>query len=43
MDACKVRDLPGVSLADGYRLRGYRRGDDDSWVALLNTGEFGAP
>ena len=38
----KVRGLPLVSLAAGYRLRGYRPGDEEGWVSLINTGEFGS-
>ena len=35
-----VRQLPDVALPEGYALRGYRSGDEDSWVALLNLGDF---
>ncbi len=28
--------------APGYGLRGFSPGDEDAWVALLSTGDFGA-
>jgi ribosomal protein S18 acetylase RimI-like enzyme len=32
-----LRDLPPVVLAVGYRLRSFRRGDEEAWVQLVNT------
>ena len=34
--------VPATSPAPGFSLRPYRAGDEDSWVELINTGEFGS-
>ncbi|MBI5879060.1 MAG: GNAT family N-acetyltransferase [Chloroflexi bacterium] len=34
--------LPPPTLPEPYRLRRYRPGDEDAWIALLSAGEFGA-
>ena len=34
--------MPATAPASGFHLRPYRPGDEDSWVALINTGEFGS-
>ena len=33
--------LEPPSLPPGYALRTYRPGDEDAWLAILNTGDFG--
>ena len=33
--------MPPAPVPDGYELRGYREGDEESWRALINTGAFG--
>ena len=35
--------MPGSPIPDGYELRGYLPGDEDSWVDLYNAGGFGTP
>ena len=35
--------MPDAPVPAGYELRGYREGDDESWLALINTGAFGTP
>ena len=37
-----ARRMPATALASGFRLRFYQPGDEDSWVALINTGEYGS-
>ncbi len=34
--------MPVAPHPPGFDLRGYRPGDEDSWVELINTGEFGS-
>ena len=38
--AQKFRRLEDVAVPEGYVLRGYRPGDEDGWVSLLNEGAF---
>lgn len=33
--------LPAPRPASGYGLRTYRPGDEDAWIAILSTGDFG--
>ena len=40
IDADTVRGLTSSTLADGYTLRGYRPGDEDTWILLVNMGQF---
>ena len=42
ISASRARQLPESEVPDGYELRGYLRGDEDSWVDLFNTGGFGS-
>ena len=35
--------MPPAPVPEGYELRGYQPGDDESWLALINTGAFGTP
>ena len=35
--------IPPAPVPEGYELRGYQPGDDESWLALINTGAFGTP
>ena len=37
-----ARRMPAPVTPPGFTLRPYRPGDEDSWVALINTGEYGA-
>ena len=34
--------MPEPVLPPGYEVRGYLPGDEDRWVDLINTGEFGS-
>ena len=34
--------MPAPTLPPGFDLRPYRLGDEDSWVELINTGDYGA-
>ena len=34
-------DVPEPTLPDGYGLRTFRPGDEDAWIAILNTADFG--
>ncbi len=34
--------MPATAPASGFRLRAYQPGDEDSWVALINTGDYGS-
>ena len=34
--------MPVIASAPGFRLRSYQPGDEDSWVALINTGDYGS-
>ena len=38
--ASKLRRLPSVRVPQVYELRGYRPGDEESWVALLGLADF---
>lgn len=40
IDADTVRGLTSTPLADGYTLREYRPGDEDTWIPLVNMGQF---
>ena len=37
-----ARLMPARTAPIGFTLRGYRPGDEDSWVKLINTGEYGS-
>ena len=34
--------MPATAPPPGFRLRPYQPGDEDSWVELINTGEYGS-
>ena len=34
--------MPAATPSPGFRLRPYRPGDEDSWVELINTGDYGS-
>lgn len=34
--------MPATAPAPGFDLRSYQLGDQDSWVALVNTGDYGS-
>ena len=42
ISADRARLMPAAPLPSGYELRPYRAGDEDSWIELINTGEFDA-
>ncbi len=35
-----ARRMPAAKTPHGFDLRPYRPGDEDSWIQLINTGEF---
>lgn len=37
----RFEQLQPPRLPEGYSLRTYRAGDDEAWIAMLATGEFG--
>ena len=40
IEAEKVRLVSDKPLPDGFSLRGYKHGDENSWISLLNCGDF---
>ena len=42
ISASRAEDMPEYKVPDGYELRGYLPGDEDSWLELLNMGEYGS-
>jgi mycothiol synthase len=40
--AARSRDLSDVTLPPGYGLRTFRPGDEDAWLVLLQSADFGA-
>lgn len=34
--------MPTQTTPQGFTLRGYRAGDEDSWVSLINYGDYGS-
>ena len=40
IDAGTVRGLDSFPVSDGFTLRGYRPGDEDTWIPLVNMGQF---
>jgi len=40
IDAETVRSLTTVKVSDGYTLREYHPGDEDTWIRLVNMGQF---
>ena len=40
IDAESVRGLTTVKVSDGYTLREYHPGDEDTWIPLVNMGQF---
>ena len=43
ISASRAEEMPESKIPDGYELRGYLPGDEDSWVDLYNAGGFGTP
>ena len=41
MGFTRFDDLAAPQPVPGYGLRGYRPGDEDAWLVLLRSGEFG--
>jgi mycothiol synthase len=41
MGYTRFSQLTEPSVLPGYDLRPFRHGDEDAWIALLNTGDFG--
>jgi mycothiol synthase len=39
-DAKRAQSLPSPQVPDGYELRGYQPGDEESWLALQHLGGF---
>lgn len=39
--ASKANEMPGYTVPEGYVMRGYLPGDEDSWLEALNNGDFG--
>ena len=37
-----ARRMPATTIPPGFNLRPYRPGDEDSWLALINTGDYGS-
>ena len=42
ISACQAKEMPESDVPGGCELRGYQPGDEDSWLELLNTGEYGS-
>ena len=42
IEACTARRLPKAPVPAGFILRPYRPGDEDSWVSLINVGDYGS-
>ena len=42
ISASRASEVPESQIPDGYELRGYLPGDEESWVELFNTGGFGS-
>ena len=42
ISALRAEEIPESTVPDGYELRGYLPGDEDSWLELLNMGEYGS-
>ena len=42
ISALRAEEMPESEIPDGYELRGYLPGDEESWLELLNTGEYGS-
>ena len=34
--------MPAYTVPEGYVVRGYQPGDEESWMELLNAGEYGS-
>ena len=42
ISAERARMIPAAPVPDGFDLRPYRAGDEESWIDLISTGGFGA-
>ena len=40
--ASRADDMPEYTVPEGFEVRGYRPGDEESWLELLNLGEYGS-
>ncbi len=40
--ASRADDMPECTAPEGFEVRGYRPGDEESWLELLNLGEYGS-
>ncbi len=40
--ACRAADMPAYTVPEGFVVRGYQPGDEESWLELLNLGEYGS-
>ena len=42
IEAQDARRILAARMPNDFELRSYRPGDEDSWIELINTGEFGS-
>ena len=42
ISASQAEDMPAYTTPEGFEVRGYLPGDEESWLELLNTGEYGS-
>ncbi|MCE2456888.1 MAG: GNAT family N-acetyltransferase [Dehalococcoidia bacterium] len=42
ISASRAEDMPEYTVPEGFVVRGYLPGDEESWTELLNTGDYGS-
>ena len=42
ISASRAESMPGYTIPEGFEVRGYLPGDEESWLELLNYGEYGS-
>lgn len=42
ISASRAGDMPEYTVPEGFEVRRYHPGDEESWTELLNTGEYGS-
>ena len=42
ISASRAARMPEYTIPEGFEVRGYLPGDEESWRELLNTGEYGS-
>ena len=42
ISASRAEEMPEYTVPEGFEVRGYLPGDEESWLKLLNTGEYGS-